>query len=50
MKKREVSKVHRWIETNVDRDDAALGFVLMVLCSITIVVGSLFAVASWLLG
>ena len=50
MRKREVSKVHRWIETNVDRDQAALGFVIALLSSITIVVGAAFAVSTWLLG
>jgi hypothetical protein len=48
--KREVSKVHRWVETNVDRDQAAMAFVIACLCSVTIVVGTFFAIASWVLG
>ncbi|HEV2659398.1 MAG TPA: hypothetical protein VGU68_02290 [Ktedonobacteraceae bacterium] len=43
-------KVHRWVEDNVDRDQAAMGFVLACLCSATITVGTLFALVSWWLG
>lgn len=47
MQERKVSRVHRWIEGNVTQDDAALAFVIAVLSSITITVGTLFAICSW---
>jgi hypothetical protein len=47
---RQPSKVARWIETNVDRDQAAMIFVLACLCSVTLVIGTLYALVSWWLG
>jgi hypothetical protein len=50
MKQREINKLHRWIEGHVSQDEAALGFVIACLSSITIVMGTAFAIVSWWLG